>query len=139
MTPLGRRTQRLDVPTPPKVGIATNLFDYNPRSELISALMHTNTYSFTYDSIGNRLSASSSVHSVTSSVATFPCYDANGNITDLVDTNGTVAAHYQYDPYGNITAASGNEASNNPFRFSTKDHDNETDLVYYGYRYVSAL
>ena len=26
--------------------------------------------------------------------------DANGNVTELVNTNGDVDAHYEYDPYG---------------------------------------
>jgi len=64
------------------------------------------------------------------------CYDANGNVTDLVDTNGTTVAHYEYDPFGNTTQQSGSAASQNPFRFSTKYLD-ETGLYYYGYRYYS--
>ncbi|MCZ7593236.1 MAG: hypothetical protein M5U15_14340 [Kiritimatiellae bacterium] len=30
--------------------------------------------------------------------------DANGNITDVLNTTGTLAAHYEYDPYGNTIA-----------------------------------
>jgi len=67
----------------------------------------------------------------------FPYYDANGNVTELVDTNGTTVAHYEYDPYGNIIAQSGPAATNNPFRFSTKYRDEETGWYYYGYRYYS--
>jgi YD repeat-containing protein len=29
--------------------------------------------------------------------------DANGNVTALVDTSGTVQERYQYDPYGTVT------------------------------------
>jgi RHS repeat-associated protein len=69
----------------------------------------------------------------------FYSYDANGNVTDLVDTNGTTAAHYQYDPYGNTTAqwSDPSATSQFPFRFSTKYLDTETALYYYGYRYYS--
>ena len=56
-----------------------------------------------------------------------PAYDANGNITDLVDTNGAVVAHYEYDPYGNIIAQSGDQTGANPFRFSSKYWDGETE------------
>ena len=66
-----------------------------------------------------------------------PAYDANGNITDLVDTNGAVVAHYEYDPYGNSIAQSGIQADTNPFRFSSKYWDGETGFYYYGYRYYS--
>jgi len=62
-------------------------------------------------------------------------YDANGNVTDLVGTNGEFLAQYQYDPYGNTITKSGDLADVNPFRFSTKYLDSETGLLYYGYRY----
>ena len=69
--------------------------------------------------------------------AYFSCFDANGNITEYTDTNGTIVASYQYDPYGNPTQASGSESSNLHFRFSTKYLDSETSLYYYGYRYYN--
>ena len=62
-------------------------------------------------------------------------YDANGNVTELVDTNGAIVARYEYDPYGNAITTEGTEARSNPFRFSTKYTDDETGLVYYGYRF----
>ena len=64
-------------------------------------------------------------------------YDANGNLTDLVGDDGLVIAHYEYDPYGNVTAKSGPLADANPFRFSTKYTDDETGLLYYGLRFYS--
>ncbi len=64
--------------------------------------------------------------------------DANGNVGHLIDAaTGTVAAHYEYDPFGNVAYASGVAAEDNPFRFSTKYLDQETNLYYYGYRYYS--
>ena len=49
--------------------------------------------------------------------------------------------HYQYDPFGNITHLKDFDTSgvvnDNPFRFSTKFTDDETDLVYYGYRFYN--
>jgi RHS repeat-associated protein len=67
--------------------------------------------------------------------ALFPAYDGNGNVMGLVDgTTGTVTAQYEYGPFGEPIRVSGAAASN-PFRFSTKYQDDETDLVYYGYRY----
>ena len=61
-----------------------------------------------------------------------PAYDANGNITDLVDTNGSVVAHYEYDPYGNTIAQSGDQADANPFRFSSKywDEKGVSPIIY---------
>lgn len=65
----------------------------------------------------------------------FYCYDANGNVTDLVGTNGEFLAQYQFDPYGNTISKTGALADVNPFRFSTKYTDSETGLLYYGYRF----
>ena len=63
--------------------------------------------------------------------------NGNGNGNDLVDTNGVVVAHYEYDPFGRTVAATGPLALENKWRFSTKYTDSETGLVYYGYRYYS--
>ncbi len=83
-------------------------------------------------------------------------YDANGNVGQLVspfaqtfNLSTALAARYEYDPYGrslldvndpntldpNHPKASGPYAAANPFRFSTKQFDNETGLGYWGYRY----
>jgi RHS repeat-associated protein len=62
--------------------------------------------------------------------------DGNGNVTTLVKSGvGTISASYDYDAFGNTLQASGDYASKNPFRFSTKLADQETGLIYYGYRY----
>jgi len=61
-----------------------------------------------------------------------------GQVLDATDVdNITIAAKYEYDPYGNLIASSGTYAEANPFRFSTKWFDDETGLCYYGYRYYS--
>jgi RHS repeat-associated protein len=41
-------------------------------------------------------------------------------------------------PFGEVIRATGPMAKSNPFRFSTKYQDDETDLFYYGYRYYNA-
>ena len=64
-------------------------------------------------------------------------YDGNGNVTDLVDGNGVDVAHYEYNPFGILVSKTGGYANENPFRWSTKYHDDETKLTYYGYRYYS--
>ncbi len=65
----------------------------------------------------------------------FPCYDANGNVTDYLDANGTVVAHREYGPFGMTTVAAGPLVHDLHFWFSTKYLDEETRLYYYGYRY----
>ncbi len=82
------------------------------------------------------------------------CYDANGNVGQVVDLSAptaaaSLAARYEYDPYGQITGPdtdadgdwrddAGAYASTNAWRLSTKQWDDETGLGYWGYRYYSA-
>lgn len=67
----------------------------------------------------------------------FTVFDGNGNIVGLVKSDGTVSARYEYGPFGEPIRVTGAFARSNPFRWSTKYWDEETDLVYYGYRYYS--
>jgi RHS repeat-associated protein len=46
-------------------------------------------------------------------------------------------ANYEYGPFGELIRQTGPMAKANPIRFSTKYHDNESDLVYYGYRFYN--
>jgi len=62
-------------------------------------------------------------------------FDGNGNVAQLISSTGDIVAQYEYDPYGNGIVATGD----NPFRFSTKFFDDETGLLYYGYRFYSPV
>ncbi|MDM8007019.1 MAG: RHS repeat-associated core domain-containing protein, partial [Phycisphaerae bacterium] len=65
----------------------------------------------------------------------FYAYDGNGNVMALVSAaDGSVAARYEYGPFGELIQATGPMAKTNPFLFSTKYYDWETGLYYYGYR-----
>ena len=73
-----------------------------------------------------------------SATTNFAAYDGNGNVMGLVNaTNRTVSAKYEHGPFGELLRATGPMATNNPFRFSTKYQDDETDLLYYGFRYYN--
>jgi RHS repeat-associated protein len=72
-------------------------------------------------------------------------YDANGNVAQVLDLSAgsapaAIVAHYEYDPYGGVVndLSGCTYAEANPIRFSTKYHDAETGLGYWGYRYYSA-
>ncbi len=71
--------------------------------------------------------------------AAFCAYDANGNVTELLDSNGALKAHYEYDAFGNMTTMTGDGAAANPIRFSTKYFDVQTGLYYYGYRFYAPI
>ena len=78
-------------------------------------------------------------YNASSSTNCFVTYDGNGNVTALIKTDDASAlARYEYGPFAEITRASGPACGTNPFRFSTKYQDDETDLLYYGYRHYSA-
>ena len=64
----------------------------------------------------------------------FPCYDANGNVTDYVDAAGNIRAHYEYSPFGEIFAQSGDMADTFTHRFSTKPFDVTTGKIHYELR-----
>ncbi|MBS0637825.1 MAG: RHS repeat-associated core domain-containing protein, partial [Verrucomicrobia bacterium] len=60
-----------------------------------------------------------------------PLHDRQGNITTLLDTNGTPVETYRYDAFGNELTI----GRISPWRFSSKRTDLETGLVYFGRRY----
>jgi RHS repeat-associated protein len=70
--------------------------------------------------------------------ADFACNDGNGNISALFSSAGLASvARYEYSPFGELLRVTGPMAKANPFRCSTKFNDDETGLVYYGWRYYN--
>ncbi len=64
------------------------------------------------------------------------CYDGNGNVVGLVNLgDGSIAANYEYGPFGEPIAATGAAAAGNPLRFSTKRTDLATGLLDFGRRH----
>ncbi|MDX9795036.1 MAG: hypothetical protein RBU24_16145, partial [Kiritimatiellia bacterium] len=110
---LGRRTLRVDTAQGLPV---TNVFAYNPRSEVTDAAMGASTYSYSYDDIGNR--AWSAENALTNTYAAnslnqytnilcVPAplrldYDADGNML----TNGVWS--YAWDAENRMTGAASN-------------------------------
>lgn len=70
-----------------------------------------------------------------------PGYDLNGNVAALYDLaqDGMQVARYEYGPFGEPLVATGSFAAVNPIRWSTKYHDTESGLAYFGYRYYSPV
>ncbi len=66
----------------------------------------------------------------------FPVGDGAGNVSALIDSAaGAAVATYESGPFGEPLRRSGAMAAANPYRFSTRYHDDETGLIYYGHRY----
>jgi RHS repeat-associated protein len=65
-----------------------------------------------------------------------PLSDGLGNICGLIDaTDGSLAAEFDYDPYGGPIIERGIATDACPFRNRTRYYDSESWLYYYGYRY----
>jgi RHS repeat-associated protein len=82
----------------------------------------------------------------------YPTFDGNGNVTEYLkwvqdsdpvtpgdQSDAIVAAHFEYDAFGNLVVDTYSKASLFPFRFSTKPQDSVTGLYYYGYRWYDPL
>ena len=65
--------------------------------------------------------------------------DANGNITEYIDAQGMIAAHYSYSISGSIIHQSGTMADQFTYRFSTKPFENETGFIRYPKRPYSPV
>ena len=70
----------------------------------------------------------------------FYFHDGNKNVSDVIDADSAaLAAHYEYAPFGAVTAATGPFAAVNPYRFSSEYHDPDIGCVYYNYRHYNPL
>jgi RHS repeat-associated protein len=139
----GRRIQK--IVTTNGVAFTTNTFIYdgwNLVAEVGASGSLVRAYTWGTDLSGSQQGAGGvggllevSYHG-TSTTNAFVAYDGNGNVTALVNVlDGTLLANYDYGPFGEVIRATGPMAKVNPFRFSTKYQDDESDLLYYGHRY----
>ncbi len=143
--PLGRRIQKI---------VATNAFDIytnnflydgwnliatlSPSSSVINSFMWGNDLSGSMQDAGGVGGLLEVSYYGASTTNCFPAYDGNGNISALINaSDGSLAANYEYGPFGEVIRATGPMTKLNPFRFSTKYQDDESDLLYYGYRYLN--
>jgi YD repeat-containing protein len=55
-------------------------------------------------------------------------YDGNGNVSEYLAANGSVTAHFEYDPFGN-TVVNTDTGNLFPYRFSTKPQDGNRTLL----------
>ncbi|MGN0843895.1 MAG: RHS repeat-associated core domain-containing protein [Kiritimatiellia bacterium] len=69
----------------------------------------------------------------------FYTHDGNKNISEVLSADGSLSAHYEYAPFGAVTAQSGTLASANTFRFSSEYAEDDLGLVYYNYRHYHPL
>src|SRR5260370_35643868 len=70
-----------------------------------------------------------------SGATSFYHIDGNDSVTSLSNTAGALAQNYTYDSFGNLTASSG--LLTNPFRYTAREFDTETNLQYSRARYYN--
>ena len=125
---------------------STNYFIYdgwnllaiiNPESTGLQSFMWGNDLSGSLDQAGG---VGGLLMSTFSGTNCFAAYDGNGNITALINAaDMSVAARYEYSPFGELIRSTGIFTRQNPFRFSTKFCDDESGLVYNNFRYYSPV
>jgi RHS repeat-associated protein len=108
---------------------------YDDSNNLIGLKKGTTTVLFYYDSEGQ-------LYSMTKGDDTyFFIKNLQGDVTKIIDENGTVCATYAYDAWGALLAE--NEDSSitglNPFRYRGYVYDPETELYYLQSRYYDPL
>ena len=74
-------------------------------------------------------------HTSTVNESFYPAYDAQGNVTGLIDAAGNLDAAYEYDPFGKLIRYAGTRSSSMSLLYGTKYTDMESGLIYYGHRY----
>jgi RHS repeat-associated protein len=130
------------------VAISTNNFVYdgwnlaaelNPNGTLVRSYIWGSDLSGSAQGAGGVGGLIAVSYHGTATTNCFAAFDGNGNIAALINAaDGSVSANYEYAPFGELVRETGPLARNNPFRFSTKYQDDESDLLYYGYRYYNA-
>jgi RHS repeat-associated protein len=135
----GRRTQKVVATN--GVPVYTNRFLYdgwNLIAELNPASSPVRSYMWGMDlsgsmqgagGVGELLEISYYGTTITNCL---PAFDGNGNLMALVNAaDGTLVANYEYGPFGELLRATGPMAKANPFRWSTRYQDDESDIVMY--------
>ena len=69
----------------------------------------------------------------TAGATSFYEQDGLGSVTSLTNSAGAVAQTYTYDSFGKVTNSSG--TLTNPFQYTGREFDSETNLYYYRARY----
>ena len=70
-----------------------------------------------------------------SDISSYYDFDGNKNVSEVIAADGTLAAHYEYAPFGAVTVSRGTSAAANPWRFSSEFADDELGCDYYNYRH----
>ena len=66
-------------------------------------------------------------------------HDGNKNVSEVIASDGTLTAHYEYAPFGSLTVQRGESSSANSWRFSSEYSDDEIGNVHYILRHYDPI
>lgn len=115
-----------------KSGNATTRFVNDTAGSLSRVMAETNNV----NTIQNYYIYGAGMVSQGTSTATgrvYPLYDGQGNIRLVTDSGGNIVRSYNYDPYGNVTGATGTAVNN--YQFSGEQSDPESSMYFLRARY----
>ena len=122
--------------TSKKVGGVTHTYLYAggqlQRETYISGRI-TRKLDFLYDQNGRPYALNYSNGTTTSLY--YYVLNLQGDVIQLVGTDGNIAASYRYDPWGRVISATGSMANINPLRYRGYYYDTETGFYYLQSRY----
>ena len=72
-------------------------------------------------------------------ISSYYAFDGNKNVSEVIAADGSLAAHYEYAPFGAVTVSRGTSAATNSFRFSSEYAEDDTATVYYNYRHYEPV
>jgi RHS repeat-associated protein len=67
----------------------------------------------------------------------FYTHDGNKNVSEVMASDGGIAAHYEYAPFGALTVSFGASAVANPWRFSSEYADVDVAMACYNFRHYN--
>ena len=69
----------------------------------------------------------------------FYVHDGNKNISEVIETDGAMSAHYEFAPFGTLTLAIGDCVFRNPWRFSSEYAEDNISLSHYNFRHYDPV
>jgi len=124
--PFGRRTEK-------SASAATSVFAYDG-DNLIEETNASGTVVARYSQSQN---IDEPLAMLRSSATSYYNADGLGSVTSLTNSSGAAAQTYAFDSFGKLTASSG--SLTNPFQYTAREFDTETNLDYYRARYYDPL
>lgn len=127
--------------TEKNIGGTKTYYYYDSNNNLVGMKKGSDTVLYYYDSDGGLVSMSVEGSGSNPDATYLFAKNQQGDITRIVDENGTVCATYSYDAWGKILAETEDSEVEglNPFRYRGYVYDSETELYYLQSRYYDPL